>query len=631
MTAAIADFEKKQDAVATDGLSAQARAERFALQIERAVHDTHATSKEYAAHIRTLNFNLKKNAELCGRLLHGTLTPAILAVMTSDDLASEEMRRQTAEMKAKAEKQSILTTEEGPRVRRTHKGEEMVEGDNFAMPTENKPSAIRRQSVREGQEPKPQEPEHPADVELPAQLELRQSPAPRDETQPSPKNDFDINKVFSSVRSPVTAQPRQPSQPAPLAEGPGVDPEVDRLLQDDHEESPPYSPSEETDPDVVWRGPLTMNSVADFPAVAKHIGGVNLNTTIHLPWTTLIPKKLTVAVRIDEQKATEYLCGLRYRAPTDITVVSLSPATEAARPDFLALVDYFITKKRYGVVGDKGVGNVRDTYLIPVPPGTNNHPEFMLNLEDNFIPPSRTEPMLLVVFVYRNDAAAMEQLHGPNWAGQQGTQSPAASTPTPVPGGPPQRAASLSAPAFSPTSPQGGFPGRPAPLGSTEPPAPRTPQQPAPAYAAIAPAPPPAPASVPGGPPQQVAESVPLEGEALARHILGPLMSSQTVNFILPQAHQMKPQEWMLIRDIYLRDPRTQNDLQCLSVAIESASQKKPAPSAPPPSLPPAPAPRTSQTPVPVPQVPHSLPPSIRQPQGHPPPTVPQPAAAPPA
>ncbi len=92
ITAAIGSYEKKNGPVAADGVPADVRAERFALQIERAVHDTHATHKEYATQIRTLNFNLKKNPELYDRLLRGLLTPTMLASMNSDDLASDEMR-----------------------------------------------------------------------------------------------------------------------------------------------------------------------------------------------------------------------------------------------------------------------------------------------------------------------------------------------------------------------------------------------------------------------------------------------------------------------------------------------------------------------------------------------------------
>ena len=620
LVVAIGVAEKKHGFAPADGLSVEARAEGLALQIERAVLDTHPNHKEYGSQIKTLAFNLKANPDLCNRLLAGSLTPPALAVMSTDELASKELQRETAEMRARAEKQSILVTEDGPRVRRTHKGEEMVEGDSFTVPSEDRPSALRRQSVREPEPKAQQDAERPAPPDSPARAARRRSPpeeALRVETRHSPKTDFDINKVFSSVRSPAAAHHRRPSQPVPSSAGPGVDPEVDRLLQDDREESPPYSPTEETDPDVVWRGDITMASVAAFQATARHMGGANLTTTLGVPWRALVPKRLLVSGRIDEQKATEYLCGLRYSPNTDVSVVGLSPATEAAREQYYALARYFIEKKRYGVIGDKGVANVRDTYLIAVPPGTGNHPEFMLNLEDNFVPPVRSEPLLLVVFIYRNEPAVLEKLHGAGWGGQQ--TSPVAPGSAPAAAAP--RAPSLSAPAFSPMTPQGAFP--------TYAPAARTPDQ-LPGYGASRH---PAPAPAAGGPSSRRAASpsaaqgqqTQQEGEALARHILGPLADCTTVGFILPQAQHMTAQEWLLIKDICEREPRARNDLQHLSLMIENASKAHNAQQqqAPPPP------PKTSQTPVPIPQVPHSVVPAPRPSQVHQAHGV-QPAAAPP-
>ena len=109
--------EKKSAAAAADSATIEQRAERLALQIERAVHDTHGNQKEYSAQIRTLAYNLKTNNELYVRLASRTLTPPMLAAMSSDELASKEMQREKAEMKARADKQAILVTDDGPRVR----------------------------------------------------------------------------------------------------------------------------------------------------------------------------------------------------------------------------------------------------------------------------------------------------------------------------------------------------------------------------------------------------------------------------------------------------------------------------------------------------------------------------------
>lgn len=535
-------------------ITVAAKAERLALEIERAVHDTHADRSQYAAQARILYANMRMNGDLTKRLLKRTLSPPMLATMTADELATKERQEANAQLKAISEKQSILITDDGPRVRRTHKGEEIIENDSFHQSEEAK-SFIRRPSAREGQTiPKTDgEPHYENSVELPAHTGLH---IDTQGARHSPKHpDFDINKVYATVRSPTGSHNRRPSAPS---HGPGIDPDVDRLLQEETD-SPPYSPTDETDPDIVWRGHLSMNSIADFPAAAKFVGGANLSTTVGLPWTSLIPKRLTVAGRIDEQKAIEYLCGLRYADQTDIVVVSVSPASEASRGEFQQLFDYFVSKKRYAVVGDKGVGNVRDTYLVPVLPGEGSVPEFMLNFSDNLVPQKRTEPMLLAVFVYRNSSRQP----------QQGvtSQSPVTNTPTPTQGVFPPRHPSISGPVFSPTVAQGPFPqpSHPPAGGNGHAPHEHPTQG---VHQAVPPNQPPVGYSEGRGPEAEKQQRQ-QQGQALAHEVLGLLINSPTMKFLLPQAYQMSRTEWEVIRGILEKDPRARDDLTYLSQLLE--------------------------------------------------------------
>ncbi|KAJ0348048.1 hypothetical protein KNSL1_005930 [Colletotrichum chrysophilum] len=526
-----------------------AKAERLALEIERAVHDTHADRSHYAQQARALYANIKINADLTKRLLKRTLSPPMLATMSADELATKERQDANAQLKAISEKQSILITEEGPRVRRTHKGEEVVENESFQQ-SDDARSFIRRPSARDGEAKTDGE----ADPHSGLQIDTHGA-------RHSPKHpDFDINKVFSSVKSPTGGHIRRPS--APL-HGPGVDPDVDRLLQEETD-SPPYSPTDETDPDVVWRGHVVMSSITDFPAAANFVAGANLANTIGLPWTSLIPRRLTVAGRIDEQKAIEYLCGLRYADQTDIVVVALSPASEASRGDFQQLFNYFVGKKRYAVIGDKGLANVRDTYLIPVPPGEGNLPEFMLNFSDNVLPPKRTEPMLLGVFVYRNNPRQPQPVSA--------TRSPVANSPTPTQAGFQARHPSISGPAFSPTVPQGPFAQPGLPAAGHDGHAPQHPTQGA--HQAVPPNQAPAGYTAARGP-EAEQDRRQREGQALAHEVLGPLVNSRTVPFLMPHAHAMTRTEWEVIKGIYDRDPKAREDLQYLSQLLEKQQPVK--------------------------------------------------------
>ncbi|CAI4220107.1 unnamed protein product [Parascedosporium putredinis] len=513
--------------------TAEEKAEKHAIQIERAVFDSHPNNKEYAGQCRTLAFNLKNNEDLSSNLFNQTLSPTALAVMTSNELASKELQRELAELKAKVDKQSILIADEGPRVRRTHKGEELVESDNEMQADEETPTFAANPGARDGSggpSRKASESTGPESGKPPLTVDTQHSPR---------QSDFDIGKVFSSVKSPTLNTPgrRTSSGTFGPAGGPGVDPEVDRLLQDEND-SPPYSPTEDNDPDVVWRGHLVMNALADLPANIKYVGGANLAADRVVPWNSLIPKRLSVAGRIDQQKAVEYLCSLRYNQFTDVVVTSILPASEAFRPEFQAVYNYFVSKKRYGVIGDKGVANVRDTYLVPVVPGEGNHPEFMLNLAVNLIPLQRTEPMLLAVFVYRDDARLLR-------AGQAAAAAAAASIP---------------ASAISPQIPQGQFP---TPSGTPATPVPQSM----------------APLAQPASESAESRQKAQIQGQQMASDILGPLHSAPTVQFLLPMAYQMTKTEWEIIRELLesdLRARRTCNISAPCSSGMEMHGKKRP-------------------------------------------------------
>lgn len=578
---AINVYEKEGGYNPADGVSNESRAERLSIAIERAVHDSHPNVQEYARQCRTLSANLKSNPELIVRLLNHTLTPPMLAVMTSDQLASEKQQQETAAARERSMRQSVIATEEtqtGPRYRRTHKGEELIEGDGFAVPSET-PSFPQRQINREssGQASKSSASARPGGSASHARTPSGEPM--RIDTQHSPSNpDFDINKVFSSVKSPTGSQRRRPSAPAPApSQGPVDDPDVDRLLQDDGNESPPYSPTEETDPDVVWRGKVQMTNIANFQAKAKHVGGADLAKTLGISWKTLVPQELVIGGRLAVATATEYLCGMRWSPSVDVVVASLTAAYDDGKKDFDRIYEYFDTRQKIAVVGDKSLANVKDTYLIPVPAGTGNHPEFILNLEDNYLPQTRDENMLLLVIVFRNDNSTMAKLHGSEW-NNKAVQSPSAqasATPTPAPQNFAHRSASLSGPSFSPTTPHVGPGGFPPPQ------QPQQPQQP------------------PNRPLTQ--EELQQQGEAVAREILGEHISCSTVAFILPQAHAMQASEWHIVRSILDREPQARDNLKYLGELIEKEGQAKqqqqqqaaphpapPQPSAPAPFPPPA-------------------------------------------
>lgn len=526
-----------------EGLSIEKRAVRLAIAIERAVHDN--AQPEYIKQCRSLAANLKSNLDLTARLLTGTLTPPMLAVMTSDELQTDKMQQETAAAKERSVRQSVIGIDDtqGPRIRKTHKGDELVD-DGSEVAT-----LPQRQVPKTGSASRVQ------------QSHSRKSSG---DVQQSSANSFDIKKVMDGVnKSPTVAHGRRPSAPAP-AQVPIEDADVDRLLEDDGPASPPYSPAdEEVDPNVVWRGQLSMPATADFKVNAKHIAGANLLKTLDIPYTSLLPDKLVVGGRIAITSATEYLCSLRWSPVMDLVTVSLEPAREEGKQDFNRLFDYFMSKERWAVVGDKRHANVKDTYLIPVPAGTGNQPEFLLNLEDNFFPPTRAENTLLLVIVYRNDDMTLRKIQEQAGGASSGAHMATNASPSPAPNNPyVQRVGSAAGPGYSPTTPQVGASGFTAP--------------PSGQHYAQAPQP-----GVPLTKDQAQAQAQ-MEGEAMARSILGPFASAATLVFLMPHAHQMSSTEWQIIRRVLEQEPRARDDLaylgQLISQQSESDSQQQQAP-----------------------------------------------------
>jgi hypothetical protein len=58
-------------------------------------------------------------------------------------------------------------------------------------------------------------------------------------------------------------------------------------------------------------------------------------------------------------------------------------------------------------------------------------------------------------------------------------------------------------------------------------------------------------------------------GEVNARGILGEFVDAPTVAFLMPQAYQMRPVEWQVIRRILAEDEKARVDLQHLSQVLE--------------------------------------------------------------
>ena len=391
-----------------DGETAKSLATRFALHISHAAHSHcgEPTGREspYTSKLRAIIFNVKKNAVLVDQLLSGSLKPLQFVAMEAEEMASEDKQREYAAMREAAEKQMILTEEAGPRMRKTHKGEEIVGEDNFDAHEFKQPNLREREDDDDTTIQSPittRPPESPARATH--GILLVDTSESLSESARRPSTTFDINSVFDKVKSPQQDQqvflPRRQSSmvvhdkpPAPVD-----DADVDRLLKD--EDNDVEMSGHSSDPTVCWQGSVSMQSLAPFEAVARFVAGGDFGQVV--PWDKLLANALSVQGRIESSKGDDYIRGIGHTESHDVAILALSPVTTEGRGVMDHLYNYFHTRGRWGVVPVESFGNdiMRDLYVIPIEAGGSNLPPFIDMLEYCTIETPRKEHMMLLALI----------------------------------------------------------------------------------------------------------------------------------------------------------------------------------------------------------------------------------------
>jgi hypothetical protein len=394
-----------------DGETSKSLATKFTLQINHAALQRHGepvnAESPFFLQLRSIMFNVKRNNILIDRLLTGGLTPEGLASMAPEEMASEEKQREYAAMREANEKQMVLTEEPGPRLRKTHKGEEFVGDDLVPELSDFRAPPPRDRDLDD--EPQPHSPsrEGQTTVELPEDMghsgSLTVDTSGTLDGVRRSSTAFDINSVYDKVRSPQKDQQsfiqrRQSSiraQDKPQ-QGPGADADIDRLLKDEDNdvETSDYVRS---DPSIVWQGTLNMQQMDRFDAVARFVAGGDFGQVVK--WEHLLTPNLPVQGRIESNKGDEYIRGLGSTGSHDVCVLALSPVSPESKDVMDHIFNYFHSRNRWGVVPVESNAVVRDLYVIPVPAGGSNLPPFLDMLEHCTIETPRKENMMLLALV----------------------------------------------------------------------------------------------------------------------------------------------------------------------------------------------------------------------------------------
>jgi hypothetical protein len=431
-----------------DGETAASLATSLSLRIENALMSLYGDPAGYKTQFMMIISNIPKNTQLILQLFTDNLTPIEIAEMSSDDMASEDVQKERARAKEEADKQSILITEQGPRMRKTHKGDEIIGEETSSRPVDdaswvNQP--IRRRDTQDevmadaGASPQ-EEPGSPHRVELPEDAVLPPHPPPLNiDTKPSPQqrkpSTFDMDRAWGAAHSPnqssygAVQTPRTQHAPTHSPVTQMHDADIDRLLKDEDEEDVPMSPVVDgTSGGAVWKGRIDMAGVAGFSASARWVAGGDVGQKI--AYKDLLPRKMEITGRIAIPRADEYVSGMRYSQSNDVCCLAITPFSGGAdRESFAKIFEYFHSKARWGVINGTGLHEaVRDCYLVTLEAGAGGWPDFMGMLEERQIEEPRPDNMLILTMVVKTKSPqstpAPAQAAAPATAGAQPQPSP---------------------------------------------------------------------------------------------------------------------------------------------------------------------------------------------------------------
>ncbi|RDW27655.1 transcription factor BYE1 [Yarrowia lipolytica] len=391
------------------GVSPEQFCETLALTIEQELYDAYGTvepeiGSNYRDKFRTLSFNLRdsKNETLRIRVMTGQVTPQTLVAMSSEEMMNPELQKLAEEVRAEAIRDTVLVVDEAPRLRRTHKGEEIV--GEYEEYIDNVDQALKMEKQRDG------------DGKEAAESRNQIERAVRDIEGANGEADSKTsNSPKESSNSPIVPKWKRDID---LAQGES-DHEHDHDHNSDHEDKvngilgdvSREAREAETDDwttiseaPFVWTGTVPMAGLDKTSCAAFSLGSSSVHFNPNVSWGSVFyaSKPLTIEGRLDKSKADPYLSKVLGAGTRDVAAFCLLPSdsSESDREAYYKLYEYFHSRSKYGVIHNRST-LVKDAYLIPLAP--DDAPPYTLG---SLVKPSvelsslkRSRPLLVALYI----------------------------------------------------------------------------------------------------------------------------------------------------------------------------------------------------------------------------------------
>lgn len=366
------------------GKNAAAFCADVAAAVERAVfricYKAAKLAAEYNNKIRSIYFNLGKNISLASEVLRGGIPPERLAQMTTDEMANKELQEYMAKVRIQSEINVTLVTTDGPRIRKTHKGEELVEPlqESSRSP---RPEESLFQPAIEIHQPDDVQSGHMARSPGLINTHTMEVGTSQGGWTPVESNSSEGSNSPNSGHQQymLSGLHREQEDSECYEDSGGSDKSTPCTSQDDmylgHSQlgkslSPPStfgSPSRDQMTTTVmeggrWVGRIEMRGIEGTCTIGELMGGPDSICGVN--WSSLLDELLCVDSDVNPGITNSFLKDLCTSNSTSVMMVSLRPLGRADETEWTDVFNHFKDIGRHGVIAKHYLGCTRVMYLI---------------------------------------------------------------------------------------------------------------------------------------------------------------------------------------------------------------------------------------------------------------------------
>lgn len=312
------------------------------------------------------------------KLITGELSPEAFVTLDREKFMNPELRKLAEAVRAESIRNSILKVDNGPRIKRTHKGEEYV--------VDQQPGGVPNNEAIDD-----------STILIPSRTPDENSKT-KSANDTSQSKDVETNSVDTSANDETSTgenpHPSKASQPN-LNNASGESSVITNKFKSNDivSYSPPGSPSFAQDIDVgmddapedrvFWKGRVIMDKIAQLQAQAIHLSGHSPSNFPDMEdrskiWDYIIDKSMPLVIegRLPRIEAGKYLKIVG--TSKDVVTMLLRPEMDnkedsssplGLMPEFSSLFEYFSTRDKYGVFHKTVPGLVKDAYLVTISKG----------------------------------------------------------------------------------------------------------------------------------------------------------------------------------------------------------------------------------------------------------------------